>query len=271
MANTLVVPVSLEAIVQNYNAKEELFTEFNIGGALKSARNALVDPSMAENLGAWAEALAFDLATGRHHENPWNSYFGPMASGTDGQGNTVYFPDIIGTPPETVTHWAARARSLKHPFLKARYADLAWEMSGPIGNRKRDPDDARIAIDSYLDAIPRMAEDHEHIQFATRALDLAVLIGDRARTERSRLALMSVHRASMTTRAGMWWYTVDRLLEDKKAGVTEQERAELIADLEKIVATGSNTGDPDSFNPHEAKDAAERLIPHYRRGNHSTI
>jgi hypothetical protein len=39
---------------------------------------------------------------------------------------------------------------LKHPFLKARYADLAWEMSGPIGQRKRDPEDARIAIDSYL-------------------------------------------------------------------------------------------------------------------------
>jgi hypothetical protein len=138
MANTLVVPASLEEIVQNYDAKEEPFTEFDIGGALKSARNALIDPRKAENRGAWAEALAFALVTGRHHENPWNSYFGPMASGTDGQGATVYFPDIIGTPAETVTHWAARARSLKHPFLKARYADLAWEMSGPIGNRRRD-------------------------------------------------------------------------------------------------------------------------------------
>ena len=39
----------------------------------------------------------------------------------------------------------------------------------------------------------------------------------------------------------MWWYTVDRLLEDKKAGVTDQERAELVADLEKH-RDGSNTG-----------------------------
>jgi hypothetical protein len=240
MTTTLTVPASLEEIVQHYDAKEEPFTDFDIGGALKSARNALIDPPKAENLGAWAEALAFALATGHHHENPWNSYFGPMGSSTDGEGKTVYFPDIVGTPVDTVTHWAARARSLQHPFLKARYADLAWEMSGPIGNRKRDPDDARIAIDSYLDAIPRMAEDHEHIQFAIRALDLAVLIGDQARTEQARLALMSVHRAVMKAHAGMWWYTVDRLLEDKKAGVTEQERAELIADLEKIVATGSS-------------------------------
>lgn len=63
-------------------------------------------------------------------------------------------------------------------------------MSGPIAHRKRDPEDARIAIDSYLDAIPRMPEEHEHFQFAIRALDLAVLIGDAVRTERSRKTLM---------------------------------------------------------------------------------
>jgi lysyl-tRNA synthetase class 1 len=79
------------------------------------------------------------------------------------------------------------------------------------------------------------------------------------------MVLMSVHRGVMKTSAGMWWYTIDRLLEDKKAGVTDKERAELVADLENIVTNGSNTGDPEYFNPHEAKDAAERLIPYYRR------
>ena len=231
---------------------------------METARGALVDPSDAENLGAWSEVLAFALATGRH-ENPWNSYFGPMGSGAHAEGNKHYFPDITGTPPEAVAHWAARARSLKHPFLRARYADLAWEMSGLIGKRKRDPEDARVAIDSYLGAIPRMAEDHEHVLFAIRALDLAVLIGDKERTDRARAALMDIHRKLMKTHAGMWWYTVDRLLEDKKARVTDQERAELVADLESVVTNGSNTGHPDHFNPHEAKDAAERLIPHYRR------
>jgi hypothetical protein len=264
MTTALIMPASFEEIVQRYDSKEEPFNEFAIGGELKTARGALVEPSDAENLGAWSEVLAFALATGRH-ENPWNSYFGPMGSGTDAEGNKHYFPDIAGTPPEAVDLWAARARSLKHPFLKARYADLAWEMSGLIGKRKRDPEDARIAIDAYIDAIPRMAEEHEPVLFAIRALDLAVLIGDKARADRARAALMDIHRALMKTHAGMWWYTVDRLLEDKKAGVTDQERAELVTDLEGIVATGSNTEDPAHFNPHEAKDAAERLIPYYRR------
>jgi hypothetical protein len=264
MTTALIVPASLEQIVQRYDAKEEPFNEFTIGGELETARGALVDPPQPENVGAWAEVLAFALATDQH-EDPWNSYFGPMGSRTDAEGKKHYFPDIAGTPPDVVTHWAARARLLKHPFLNARYADLAWEMSGPIGKRKRDPEDARIAIDSYLDAIPRMAEEHEHLLFAIRALNLAVLIGDKDRTDRARTALMGIHRGLMKTHSGMWWFTVDRLLEDKKAGVTDAERAELVADLESIVTNGSNTGDPAHFNPHESKDAAERLIPYYRR------
>src|SRR6185437_11105602 len=264
MATALIVPAALEKIVQYFNAKEEPFTGHDVAGALRAASAALKDPSEPERNGAWAEYLAFALATD-HHENPWNSYFGPMGSGEDGKGDRIYFPDIVGTPRDVVPHWANRARTLKHPFLKARYADLAWEMSGPIGNQKRNVEDARVAIDSYLDAVPRMAEDHEHVTFTIRALDLAVLIGDKGRTDRARIALMEVHREIRRARAGMWWYTVDRLLEDKKAGVSDAERAELIADLESIVATGSNSGDPAHFNPHEAKDAAERLIPYYRR------
>jgi len=260
----LTVPVSLEEIIRNYDAKDEPFTEFDIARELNAARSAMIDLHEPENNGAWAEVLAFGLATGRH-ENPWNSYFGPDGSGTYADGRTFYSPDIAGTPAITVDHWASRARSLKHPFLKARYADLAWEMSGLIGKRKRDPEDALIAIDAYLDAIPGMAEDHEHLQFAIRALDLAVLIGDRERSDRARTALMGIHRRLMKTPHGLWWYSFDRLLEDSKAGVTDEERAELVADLEQIVTTGSNTGDATQFNPHEAKDAAERLIPYYRR------
>jgi lysyl-tRNA synthetase class 1 len=163
MVSTLTVPASLEKVVLDYDEREEPFDKYSVGRELNSARDALVDATDSENCGAWAEVLAFALETGAHNQNPWNSYFGPMGSGTDAAGNTVYFPEIAGTAAVTVEHWQARARSLNHPFLKARYADLAWEMSGPIGQRKRDPEDARIAIDSYITAIPRMAEDHDHV------------------------------------------------------------------------------------------------------------
>jgi lysyl-tRNA synthetase class 1 len=124
MTTALTVPTALEDVVQRYDAKEEPFNEFDIGRELNAARATLVDPSESEQNGAWAEVLAFALASGQH-ENPWNSYFGPMGSSTDGQGKKFYFPDIAGTSALTVDHWAARAKSLQHPFLKACYADLA--------------------------------------------------------------------------------------------------------------------------------------------------
>jgi lysyl-tRNA synthetase class 1 len=266
MSDALRVPTSIEEVVQRYDIRDEPFTEHNIVGELNAAGQALADPSDADRAGAWAEILAFSLTTG-HHENPWDSYFGPLWSGVSEDGTKVYWPDIAGTPPTVVDHWSARARSQKHPFLKARYADLAWEMSRIIAKRKRDPEDARVAIDAYIDAIPRMEDDHEHVQFAIRALDLAVLIGDQQRVERARAALMSVHRAIRKRGRGMWWHAANRLLEDKKAGVTDEERAELVADLESIVAFGSDASDPTQFHPHEAKDAAERLISYYRRLN----
>jgi hypothetical protein len=259
-----IVPPSLEEIVQRYDIRGEPFTIHDISRDLIAARNVLVDPSEAEKFGAWAEALAFALAAGRH-ENPWNCYFGPSGSSTDADGNVYYSPDIEGTPAATVDHWAKRARSLTHPFLKGRYADLAWEMSRIIGNRRRDVEDARIAIDAYLDAIPRMAEDHEHVEFAVRALDLADLIGDQARAEKSRTTLMGVYRGLLLTGTGSWWRAVDRLLENTKAGVANAVRDQLMADLENVVANGCITGDPAHFNPHEAKDAAERLIVIYHR------
>ena len=40
MTDTLTVPPSLEEIVQRYDAKEEPFDKFSIGGELKTARGA---------------------------------------------------------------------------------------------------------------------------------------------------------------------------------------------------------------------------------------
>ena len=95
MTAHLSVPAVLEEIVQRYDAKEEPFDEFAIGGELNSARKALIDPSEAESVGAWAEVLAFALSADQH-ENPWNSYFGPMGSGKSTVGKLA--AEALGAP-----------------------------------------------------------------------------------------------------------------------------------------------------------------------------
>lgn len=177
------------------------------------------------------------------------------------------FPDIAGADSRVIAHWSGRAKTLNHPVLKARYADLAWEMCTVIARTRRDPEMARLAIDAYLASVPDsvLTERHDRFGAALRALDLASLIHDPERTERARAALLQLHREVMTARKGQWWFAFDRLIKGKNASVTEAERQQLIADLEDLVLHFGDTSKPESFNPHEVQDAAKRLIRHYIR------
>src|ERR1700728_4293812 len=140
MATDLVVPPSIEAVIQQFERADRLFGEGDVKSRLIEARQGLVEPSPGESLGAWAELLAFALEPDARRSSPWNTYFGPVSSGTCSDGRAFYAPDIAGTEPEVIEHWIRRAQSLKQPILKARYSDLAWDMSRAIAKSSPDPE-----------------------------------------------------------------------------------------------------------------------------------
>jgi hypothetical protein len=262
-----VIPPAIEEVITKFDQSDAAFNERQVKQALVSARQSLVNPGEAEKLGAWAEVLAFALVETRHQPSPWKTYFGPLASGTQDNGAPVYSPDIAGTDAEVVAHWIQRARTVKHPVLKARYADLAWDMSRAIAKTNPDPDMARIAIDEYLVSLEKQlrAEAHDRFEAALRALDLSVMIRNAARLETARAALLKTHRETIAIGEGRWWIAFDRLIGDKHAGLTDAERDQLIADLEGIVKRCSNKADPAVFDPHATESAAQRLIKYYRK------
>ena len=266
MPEELIVPSSVEEIVQRFDASKEPFTEMQVQGEIGKARNSLKEPSPEEKLGAWAEALAFGLSTRHGGDNPWNTYFMPLGTAVDKEGRTHYFPDIAETPPSVLTHWAARAKAAKHPVLKARYADLVWEMTPVMGGARRDPEMARAAIDAYIESASSKFRLEIYYQYDAilRALNVAILLGDQARIEKARKALMALHRESMADKQGNWWQAFDRLMQDKKAGTTDDEKKELITDLEKLVEHFSDQASG-KFDPHATESAAQRLIKHYSR------
>lgn len=263
----LVVPPAIEAAIQDFNRTATPFNEMNVQQVLGKARGSLQNPSEGENFGAWAEVLAFNLADTRMQSSPWGTYFAPMGSGTDKDGKTVYFPDIAGADARVVNHWIDRAKTITHPVLRARYADLAWDLCVVIARMRRDPEMARLAIDAYLASVPStvLTELHDRFGAALRALDLAVMIRDPARTERARAALLQLHRDVMSAHTGQWWVAVDRLIEDRNAGVTDAERQQLVADLEELVLHFGDGTKPENIDPHAVEAAANRLIKYYTR------
>jgi len=266
MTAELVVPSAIEDVIAKFNAARTPLDEHDVQRALVTARGAMTNSTGAENLGAWAEVLAFALSENGTSSISRKTYFG-LASSDPKDDATVYSPDIAGAETEILALWTQRAKTLKHPVLKARYADLAWDMSRAIANSRPDPEMARTAIDAYLASLAENLRSNAHVRFhaAIRALGLAAMIRDAARVELAKNALFRLHREAMAADQGLWWIAIDRLLDDRSVGVTDPERDQLVADLESIVAKRSSTSDPSVFDPHAAESAAKKLIKYYGR------
>jgi lysyl-tRNA synthetase, class I len=269
MASELVVPPSIEAIIGGHDVADLSFRELALRAELGKARASLQGTSEAENLGAWAEVLAFALVPSTTGESPWRTFFGPMGSGTDKEGNTRYFPDIAGTDPLAVEHWKKRAHSVTNPILKSRYADLAWDMAVPLGKQRRDKEMADIAIDSYLRVATTQfrPELGDQLRSVIRALDLSILIRDAARVDKCRQRILEIHREAVNARHSVWWMAFDRLVPDRNSGLTDHEKDELVSGLEGLLNRFADTAKQDGFDPHGVQSVAERLIGHYRRGD----
>jgi len=217
-----------------------------------------------------AEQIAFLVyATDHGGESAWGLYFGPMMSGLTSSGEPWESPSLRSITPEILTYWSDRARHCMHPVMRARYADLVWEVSKKVDGTRRDVTMARAAIDSYLEACELRRYDHEltRISKAQRALEISLTINDAARIDRARDLLLALDDGTADDEdAGLWGFAVDVLLDPPRDRVpmSVDQVAHVIDGLEarlsRLVA-----GPPTQFHPMAAEAAATRLAKHYRR------
>lgn len=263
------LPTEMIEILDRFDRESAPFDESAVRQAIAGIYQQLAPQADAEhNAGMWAEVLAFALWPNAK-PSPWGTYFGSSVSGTRQDGTRWYSPDIDGTDPATIPYWIERAHASTHPVLRARYADLAWEMAWLIANTRPDIEMARIAIDSYLDSIPRRADAYHRFPVAIRALDLAIAIGDEGRTDSARAALLGLHREAVAS-GSQWGQAPQRLLDQPRTRLTDVECEQLLEDLRAVARQRSNVADPKVFDPHATEHAVKLLTKHLRRvGNHA--
>lgn len=223
-----------------------------------------------ERLGCQAEIVGWRFMPMRGDDRgPWDSYFGPLGSGTTEDGKEVYFPDAREISREVIEHWWNRSEQASHPVLRARYADLALEI-GRVWNRHHPSQPqftfsrelAQRAVDAHLKAVADdLAEsDHQAWTFLNRALDLALLVKDRERVGRAKLEAFAYCRKLHGAGESGYWWNLDNMFWDRKgAPLTEEERSELIGWLEEALEGHANIKDAQRFDPHQAQSAADRL------------
>ena len=71
-------------------------------------------------------------------------------------------PPLESITPECIAYWTARMNAARHPALRARYADMVWDLSQKATGTKPPIDAARIAIDGYSEALTAYPEMSSH-------------------------------------------------------------------------------------------------------------
>ena len=117
----------------------------------------------------------------------WGTYYGPEMSRIEKDGNRFDKPPLESITPECIAYWSARMNAAKHPALRARYADMVWDLSHRATGNRPPIEAARIAIDGYAEAMttyPEMSSDSWG-DIPKRIIDLALSINDEERLRKA--------------------------------------------------------------------------------------
>jgi len=198
--------------------------------------------------------------------SPWNTYFGPTVTAIDAQGRPAYSPDLTQVDAEIISHWEARSTVAKHPVLRARYADLVWDLKAQAVQQRPDVQFAGIAIDAYLDGV--RARFYKYpvvaVQALQRAIGLAVSTNDKVRIAASKGSMIArLDEVTEAREVASWTLAIDEALRNKELDLTPEETGALIAGLERLLVMCTATGP--QFDPFAAEACARVLAAHYER------
>lgn len=282
----LIVPKILQDSIAKLDDATKPLDEMKLSDQLAAAAG---DPKLLtpeERRGAFAEIQSLRFQRARNAERrTWGIYWTELGSFRAADGRQIYIPDIDDVDEEILSHWIERSANAKHPVLRARFADLSWEIGrflkksskkNTIATTKPISIDipvalAHRAIDAYLKAVESGGTDDEHDawEFLDRAIELSVAINDAARITKAKAGLFAFHqKMEKTDEKYMWWRVDDITWERAKAlDINPNENYIVIAVLEKALARHSDISNGETFDPHKAMDAADRLMRRRREAN----
>ena len=181
------IPDWVQAVLSSYENKVDPHNEVQLSDALRQAACSHEDMPPEDFKGYHWSGLPF--CSGRAgSDSLWGTFFAPMMTATRDDGTQLRSPDIEDLDGEVVTRWEERAYSVKDPVMRARYADLVWDLKGAITNERPSHELAKIAIEAYVEAIAvsLYTIDIEGVRWLQRALDLSLTTSDKESARRVR-------------------------------------------------------------------------------------
>jgi hypothetical protein len=212
-----------------------------------------------------AEFIAFSFTEQLVEPPERRTHFGPEFSYTTKEGTAGEFPALAAVTDGVLAYWTARLESTSNHALRARYADLVWDLSKPGTGRRPEIRFAHAAIDGSLESVRRnqFKEELYAIVRVKRALDLSISIKDRTRTRMAAAELVALEdRIGVDHLPGLWGFAFDALVDTSGSDFDDTLRNKVITDLENRFERLSASSPPD---PSVLQPAMERLTNHYSR------
>jgi len=255
----------LKRLLDELDALTEPIAEYEISGKLGTLRKECEKNSPEE---LFAEIIAFDFAEDYSDQNfGWGTYFGPMIIVPQKNGTIMKYPNISDITPAIIEYWSKRVKEVKNPILKARYANLVWDFSKKVTGKQPDYSIAQIAIDSIIEIAQKGLHKYksEVIKKLECALFLALSLNDKNRIERVKKTITDYEdKIAEDDKPGLWGFSFDLLLKNKKIPLTPEQKTKIVNDLEQRLDRLSKSK---NHNFWAAENAAFRLADYYNRSN----
>jgi hypothetical protein len=211
----LTLPAAAKAVLDQYDASNAGFHEHDLAAAIAKGAgpaDSLVD---AERRTVWVEISAFKfMPSVRPEGSIWETYFAPSMSATRQDGTDVHSPDIKEIDGPIITYWAKRSGEADHPIIRARYADLVWDLSRIVSGKRPKIAYAQRAIDAYIDVIDKKVyfNEAQAEDFVQRALGLSIRINDKSRIGKAKKAIFDLYAlVGDIEQRGLWWLLFDNI------------------------------------------------------------
>lgn len=227
---------------------------------LRSLRTeAAIEPPCKEFL---YELMAFAFMETSSHGSHWGTYFCPQMVRTNPDGSTIEFPSLSNVDAQTISFWISRCKQTSNAVMKARYSDLVWDLCSKCTGEKPSHAFALASANALLTVVENEMYLHsiDSIQKLRRAFTLGISLSNQPLVERAKNAALSLEkRISDDNKPGLWGFSFDLIVDNKKVQRTPEEESQIVADLEDRYSRLLSNG---SLWPCEC--AAKKLGRYYR-------
>jgi hypothetical protein len=178
----LELPAQLACVLQEKDSFPDDFDEAEVSFVLERELGECGEISEDQRKASFAEIAALQLVLEEDFgKSLWGTRYAPYVDIQRRDGTRFLFPDIANVDVAVIQYWSKRATEAKHPVLKARYADVIWEMTKAATSGKPSFPMAQGAIDAYIECGTKFPNTDTAEDRLERALELALSLGDKIR------------------------------------------------------------------------------------------